>query len=163
MRQLAFNKDCSFTLSWLPSGKPRIECVGLPKADVSIAHDDRTCLCVVGTGPVGCDWLPIMIRSREDWEALLGMARVPLLDQLVATGDDVDRAGARIWSATEAIRKATQAAEVALSLVNRQQDRVYLRRKPSPCSVGSYPAGAAYSPPLADDRAGCPRPQRRTL
>ena len=115
------------SLHWLSTGKPYIENAAGRRLDVSIAHDDTTCLCVVGAGPVGCDWLPIQGRAREDWRALLNDANLPLLEALVAAGDSVDVAGARIWCAIEAVRKATQAGDVALTLARRIQDVVYLR------------------------------------
>jgi enediyne polyketide synthase len=112
-------------LSWLSSGQPRVE--HARETGVSIAHDDLTCLCVVGTGRIGCDWMPISARSRADWNALLHDSRMALLDQLIASGDLIDVAGARIWAALEAVRKATQSVDIRLSLSHRRQGGVFLR------------------------------------
>jgi NAD(P)-dependent dehydrogenase (short-subunit alcohol dehydrogenase family)/acyl-CoA thioesterase FadM/3-hydroxymyristoyl/3-hydroxydecanoyl-(acyl carrier protein) dehydratase len=124
---LSPEEGCPVTLDWLPSGKPRLAHAGPTELGVSVAHDDHTCLCVVAAGQVGCDWTPIRPRSREDWTALLGTARLDLLDQLISGGDTLDMAATRIWSAVEALRKATQAQDVALAFVCREHERVFLR------------------------------------
>ena len=83
----------TFAIDWLPSGKPRFEKAPLPNLDLSLAHDDHTCLCVVGTGPQGCDLTPLVTRSEEDWRALLSDSRMSLLNELVRGGDTLDHAG----------------------------------------------------------------------
>ena len=92
---------------------------GAAGLELSLAHDDRTCLCVVGSGPQGCDIEEVRPRSADDWNALLGDARAVLLTALVQGGDSLDRAGTRIWSAVEAVRKATQAVHIDLQVDRR--------------------------------------------
>jgi NAD(P)-dependent dehydrogenase (short-subunit alcohol dehydrogenase family)/acyl-CoA thioesterase FadM len=119
--------EAPWKVDWLPSGKPYFEQAPLPNLDLSLAHDERTCLCVVGSDPQGCDLTPIVPRTEEDWRGLLGDRRMPLLGELVRGGDSRDRAGARIWTAVEAIRKATQAEEITLAVERREGEAVFLR------------------------------------
>jgi enediyne polyketide synthase len=96
---------------------------------LSLSHDDRACLAVAGSGPQGCDIAAVSPRSREQWLALLGSAREPLLERLLAGPDtgSLDRAGTRIWAAVEALRKAAEADPGELA-VDRQQDESVLFR-----------------------------------
>ncbi|HTU19273.1 MAG TPA: SDR family NAD(P)-dependent oxidoreductase [Gemmataceae bacterium] len=124
----------TFRIDWLPSGKPRFEEAPLPDLDLSLAHDEHTCLCVVGNGPQGCDLTPIVTRSEKDWRALLSDSRMPLLNELVKGGDAVDHTGARIWAAVEAIRKATQAEEISLAVERCEGEAVFLSATNLPSS-----------------------------
>lgn len=92
---------------WLENGKPVVE-FGTAEGglDISLSHDPRMCLAVLGPGPQGCDIAPVTSRRREAWLDLLGRARKDLLDRLVKDGDAPDEAGTRIWSACEAAVKA---------------------------------------------------------
>jgi NAD(P)-dependent dehydrogenase (short-subunit alcohol dehydrogenase family)/acyl-CoA thioesterase FadM len=116
-----------FEVGWLPSGKPHFTAAPADGLDLSLSHDDHSCLCAVGTGPVGCDLAPVSTRGRVDWRALLGDSRGALLEQLLREGDTLDRAGARIWSGVEAVRKATGAEDVELACDSREGDAVFLR------------------------------------
>ena len=115
----------SFEVIRESSGAPKL--LGTSGIGLSISHDDRSCLCVAGPGAQGCDLEPIRPRSREDWNALLGDARMPLLDALLQAGDPLDRAGTRIWSAVEAIRKATRAVEFSLQIDSQPADAIVLK------------------------------------
>jgi enediyne polyketide synthase len=119
--------DEGFSVAWQADGRPSF--VGIPteRLDLSLTHDDHGSLCVVGPGPLGCDLTPVLPRGREVWRGLLGDARLPLLDRLVAGGDTPDRAGARIWSALEAARKATGVVSIELDPTDRVGDRVIFR------------------------------------
>ena len=110
-------------IRWLDSGKPVIKGRAARQFDVSLSHDDQTLFCVGGRGPQGCDVHPVETRNREDWIALLSNARTPLLDELV-DGDSLDRAGTRIWSAQEAVRKATGARRIELQVQGRSGEGV---------------------------------------
>ncbi len=94
---------------------------------LSLSHDDRNALCVVGPGPQGCDLEVVRERTEEDWIALLGFGRRVVLDALVAAGDSLALAGTRIWSAAEAVRKATQATTIDLVVEGRNGPTVLLR------------------------------------
>jgi acyl-CoA thioesterase FadM len=104
---------------------------GAPNGDVqvSLSHDDRACLAVAGSGPQGCDIAPVTPRPREQWTALVGSARAPLLDRLVAGPDagSLDRAGTRLWAAAEALRKAADADPGELAIARRQDESVLFR------------------------------------
>jgi acyl-CoA thioesterase FadM len=121
-----------FDVARLPSGKPQFHEAPAAGLDLSLAHDDHSCLCVVGTGPQGCDLAAVNLRSDEDWTALLGESRRPLLAELVGGGDAPDRAGTRLWSSVEAVRKATQAADIELVLEKRHGEAVLLRVRDLP-------------------------------
>ena len=118
-RTLQAKAGPSATVGWLPSGKPVVTGPGGAGLQISLAHDDRTCLCVVGFGLQGCDIEEVRPRSADDWNALLGDARAVLLTALVQGGDSLNRAGTRIWSAVEAVRKATQAVHIDLEVDRR--------------------------------------------
>jgi enediyne polyketide synthase len=94
-------------IRWLDNGKPFISCPESPSVDISISHDSRLCLCVAGEEPQGCDVEPITPRSRQEWLGLIGKENEILLDALLDASDSIDCAGTRIWSAKEAIKKAT--------------------------------------------------------
>jgi hypothetical protein len=93
---------------------------------LSLAHDDRNALCVVGPGPQGCDLEAIRARTEDDWIALLGLGRRPLLEGLTAAGDSLAVAGTRVWSAVEAVYKATQASTIELAVAGRDGPAVLL-------------------------------------
>ncbi|MEH1785960.1 hypothetical protein [Nostoc sp.] len=112
-------------IKWLDSGKPILEGLESEQVEVSLSHDDRFCLCVVGRGPQGCDIVPVSHRSQADWISLLSSDRQSLLNQLLATGyESLDIAGTRLWSAIEALRKAFDAKDISLSIDSQQEDTV---------------------------------------
>lgn len=112
-------------IKWLDSGKPILEGLESQQVEVSLSHDDRFCLCVVGCGPQGCDILPINHRSQADWMSLFTSDIQSLLNQLLATGyDSVDIAGTRLWTAIEALRKAFNAQDIRLNIDSQQEDTV---------------------------------------
>lgn len=112
-------------IKWLDSGKPILEGLESQQVEVSLSHDDRFCLCVVGCGPQGCDIIPVSHRSQADWISLLNSDRHSLLNQLLATGyESVDIAGTRLWAAIETLRKAFDAKDINLSIDSQQEDTV---------------------------------------
>jgi acyl-CoA thioesterase FadM len=114
-------------VSWLETGQPFAVDASGRRVQVSLSHDDRVSLCVAGDGPQGCDVAPVGERTRPEWLALLGARRESLLDALIAAGDTLDRAGTRIWSAAEAVKKATGAAAGELKLERADGDAVLVR------------------------------------
>lgn len=98
-----FIGDGTAQLSWRSSGQPILE--GSP-CGISISHDDEACLVALrGSEGVGCDLAPVGARSRAGWLDLLGPAAGTLLEELVAAGDGLDLAGARLWAAREVLVK----------------------------------------------------------
>lgn len=100
------DKESDMDIQWREDGKPVAAGLQEHGWDLSLSHDERLCLCVAGNGPQGCDLAPVTRRTRRDWLDLLGPSREELLDQLLDAGEHLDRAGTRIWSAAEALRKA---------------------------------------------------------
>lgn len=112
-------------INWLDSGKPILKGLENQQVEVSLSHDDRFCLCVVGQGPQGCDILPVSHRSQADWILLLTSDRQSLFNQLLANGyDSVDIAGTRLWVAIEAFRKAFDARDISLRIDSQREDTV---------------------------------------
>lgn len=111
---------------WLENGKPVVDFgPSGPGLDISLSHDHRLCLAVLGTGAQGCDIAPITARSRDQWLDLLGQARKDMLDRLMDGGDTLDQAGTRIWSAREAAVKALGVhCRVDLSIQKRMDTSV---------------------------------------
>ncbi|MEH2270500.1 MAG: SDR family NAD(P)-dependent oxidoreductase [Nostoc sp.] len=110
-------------IQWTESGKPVVVGLAEEKIEVSLSHDERVCFCVAGRGVQGCDIEPITHRSVEDWVALLSSSRYPLIQQLESK-DSVDRAGTRIWTAIEALRKATKAKDINLAIERIEGDSI---------------------------------------
>ncbi|MGJ5672489.1 MAG: SDR family NAD(P)-dependent oxidoreductase [Nostochopsis sp.] len=123
------NSDVSQTqINWSASGKPIVDGAAMEGVEVSLSHDQRVCLCVAGQGPQGCDIEPVSHRSQQDWNALLSEARQPLMQQLLLRSDDSgDLAGMRIWTAVEALRKATEAKDISLRIAHIEGDSVLFR------------------------------------
>ncbi|MBU4261438.1 MAG: SDR family NAD(P)-dependent oxidoreductase [Proteobacteria bacterium] len=111
-------------VSWLSSGKPCLENAPDKGWDISLSHDHDTVLCVAGTGPQGCDLQAIAKRTSEEWVALLGKDREPLLEELLASGDSLDQAGTRIWAANEAFYKATGTPKGEVFIKKREEESV---------------------------------------
>ena len=142
-------------VDWLPSGRPVMQGGKEAQQDLSLSHDEGCCVCVVGGGPQGCDVLPITTRTPEDWTALLGDHRTELREELHRSGDSVDEAGSRLWAAVEAIRKATQAAEISFTVQARQGGSVLLRTTASetPLTVATFPLRLTCAVPVACSRS----------
>ncbi len=84
---------------------------GKPEADgarsVSAAHAGGLTLAVAGAGPLGCDVEAVRPRSEARWRDLLGPERFDLA-LLIAreTGEAIDAAATRVWTALESLKKA---------------------------------------------------------
>jgi enediyne polyketide synthase len=73
---------------------------------LSISHADGLSLGVMAAEPVGCDLVMVPRQAPAAWQALLGPVHTAILDHLVATtAEGIDRAGARVWAAREALVK----------------------------------------------------------
>lgn len=106
----------SIEIRWIESGKPVVDGLAGEEVEVSLSHDERVCLCAAGRGSLGCDIEPVTPRTLQDWIALLGDFRRELLMQQLLDSSSVDRAGTRIWTAVEALRKATNAKDINLAI-----------------------------------------------
>ncbi|RJX28815.1 MAG: SDR family NAD(P)-dependent oxidoreductase [Desulfurivibrio sp.] len=116
-----YNDDVS--ISWHESGKPCItEASG--ENHISLSHDQGTVLCVAGENPQGCDLQSIPVHTEEEWLALLGKRRKPLLDALTAEGDSINQAGTRIWAACEAVFKQSGQKNQDIMIRSRIGDSV---------------------------------------
>jgi phytoene dehydrogenase-like protein/acyl-CoA thioesterase FadM len=116
-----YNDDVS--ISWHESGKPCLaETSG--ENDISLSHDQGTVLCVAGENPQGCDIQSLPVHTEEEWLALLGKRRKPILDALVAEGDSINQAGTRIWAACEAVFKQTGQKNQDIMISSRIGDNV---------------------------------------
>jgi acyl transferase domain-containing protein/NAD(P)-dependent dehydrogenase (short-subunit alcohol dehydrogenase family)/acyl-CoA thioesterase FadM len=107
------------TIRWTENGKPVVADVAADALDISLTHEDRTCLCACGPGPLGCDLTAVSARDRKGWTGLLGAGKTDLLDRLVGEGEHPDSAGTRIWAAAEALTKAGGRPGARLSIVRR--------------------------------------------
>lgn len=90
------------TVRHRPDGKPEVD-----GAAISASHGAGLSLVVTGSGRLGCDVETVTARTEEDWAGLLGNELRGIRDLVVAeSGEDVDTAGTRVWSALECLRKA---------------------------------------------------------
>ena len=108
------------SIRWRDDGKPVVADVPASILDVSLTHEDRTCLCVCAPGPVGCDLASATPRTRDAWIGLLGGFRSDLLDLLMEHGDPLDIAGTRIWAAAETLVKTGETTGADLKIAKRQ-------------------------------------------
>ncbi len=111
-------------VQWQESGKPAIADLASSILDISLTHEDRTCLCVCGPGPVGCDLAAVTARGREGWNGLLGDHRLEVLDSLIDRGETLDSAGTRVWAAAETLAKAEGQSGAALRIVSKKDHAV---------------------------------------
>ncbi len=123
--------DLDFAIRTHRSGQPYLtgkvfQDLKLPPS-LSLSHDDHYCICSVAATPQGCDIESIEHRSQADWVALLSQARSTIVNQLIASGDDCDVAGTRVWSALEATHKAFNGLEVTLQIEQREGSVVLLK------------------------------------
>jgi enediyne polyketide synthase len=89
------------TVRYRPDGKPEVD-----GAFVSASHSAGVSLVVAGSGRLACDIETVSARSASDWAGLLG-SLVGVRDLVVTeTGESVDVASTRVWSALECLRKA---------------------------------------------------------
>uniref|UniRef100_UPI004055BA3C SDR family NAD(P)-dependent oxidoreductase n=1 Tax=Candidatus Electrothrix sp. TaxID=2170559 RepID=UPI004055BA3C len=100
--------DAVCNIAWSASGKPYIKSPNDTGINISLTHNGGTVVCTAGQGPQGCDLETVSSRGKEDWIAVLGKKYLPLLNRLTETGpDSLHRAGTRIWTASEALFKAS--------------------------------------------------------
>jgi enediyne polyketide synthase len=107
-------------IRWHENGNPVVVGVEPSVLDISLTHEDRTCLCVSGPGPVGCDLATVTARDRAGWNGLLGDHRSEVLDRLIDQGETLDNAGTRIWAAAETLAKAGGRSGAPLTIVNKK-------------------------------------------
>ena len=93
---------------------------------VSAAHAYELTLAVAGPsedGALGCDVEPVAQRDETVWQDLLGAERFALAKLIVGeTGDDLDSAATRVWTAAECLKKAGVALNAALTLDFAHED-----------------------------------------
>jgi enediyne polyketide synthase len=144
--RLAAAEKLNFQLKTLASGRPKLAGTDTAGLDLSLAHCDRYCLCVVAETPQGCDIESIQPRQQDDWVALLSTERKSLLKELVGQGDTLDRAGTRIWSALEAVRKAFNGSQPKFTILAHEGDFVLLECQTTNCAVITIPVALTRPP-----------------
>ncbi len=111
-------------ITWLQTGKPMVGHDRNDEIDVSLSHDGDILLCIAGEGSQGCDIAPVTERSYHEWVALLGKEKESLLKEMIDEGESLNRSGAGIWAAHEALYKATGRHDLPLTILNRYGDGV---------------------------------------
>lgn len=115
-------------IAWTESGRPYIAGPLGDGVKVSLAHDDELCLGSAAEFEHGCDIVAIEPRSEAEWTRLVGADREPLLRELRKLGEEPEIAGARVWAAIEATRKADDDRKrVDVSFVRRHGSAFLLR------------------------------------
>ena len=100
----AINEE-DIQIRWLETGKPTL----IYKAGdfhLSVTHSGSTCVCVLSSGPIGCDLEVIEPRQPEDWKKLLGASKSEIFKNLYAELKSHDLVGISIWTANESFAKA---------------------------------------------------------
>ena len=154
-------EQIDFRIKTLPSGKPKLTGLRTAGLNLSLSHCNRYCLCVVAETPHGCDIELITHRQMDDWIALLSSERSFLVEELVRRGDHQDRAGTRIWSALEAVRKAFNGSNPQFTVLSKKGDRVLLESKTTDCLVLTVPVKLTR-PPERMVAIVVPKPQQNT-
>lgn len=96
-----------------PDGKPQVT----NGRSVSLSHCGALSLAMSGTGPLGCDLDVVTARGLDDWRDLLGEERLSLVETLrLECGESFDSAATRVWTALEAVRKASSGFNTVLVL-----------------------------------------------
>jgi enediyne polyketide synthase len=89
------------TVRYRPDGRPELD-----GASISASHGAGVSLVVTGPGQLGCDVETVARRTEEDWAGLLGSDLCGVRDLVMAeSGEDIDTASTRVWSALECLRK----------------------------------------------------------
>jgi malonyl CoA-acyl carrier protein transacylase/NAD(P)-dependent dehydrogenase (short-subunit alcohol dehydrogenase family)/acyl-CoA thioesterase FadM/3-hydroxymyristoyl/3-hydroxydecanoyl-(acyl carrier protein) dehydratase/acyl carrier protein len=117
-------KESDLDIRFLDNGEPVLK---NSTVDISISHDDRLFLCVSGKGPQGCNFEPIISKSRQQWIDLIGRENKVLLDELLDKSDTVDHAGTRISCAKKAINKATGNIFSNMEIYKTEKDMILFR------------------------------------
>ena len=100
------------TIRYRPDGRPETD----GDQAISSSHTAGLTFCVAATQTVGCDVEAVAPRSPATWDGLLGSHQA-LAELLAAeTGEDLDTAGTRVWTAIECLRKAGLPAGAPLTV-----------------------------------------------
>jgi enediyne polyketide synthase len=100
-------------------GKPFVEGAN----EVSAAHTNDLTLAVSGHGPLACDIEQVLVRPASVWLDLLGEHRYGLASLIArSAGEDEGISRARVWTATECLKKAGAAAHAPLILTSLSAD-----------------------------------------
>jgi len=98
-----------------PDGRPDLP--GLGNRWMSISHAGSLTFAITSSAPAGCDLEPVSARRAEEWELLLGAKGWELAEFVVAaTGESLDAAATRVWTARESLTKAGAPHEQTLLL-----------------------------------------------
>jgi len=86
-----------------PDGKPEIT----GNQQISITHAGNITLACASLNPIGCDIEPVVPRTTDVWQDLLGKERFNLARAIgKETQEPLDITATRIWSASECLKKA---------------------------------------------------------
>ena len=123
------HRDHAVGTVWGPSAPRRRRCDGKPEVAgpgvpaVSASHTGDLTLAVAGCGPIGCDVEPVTVRALSVWRDLLGPERFALVERIsVQSGEELNTAATRVWSAGECLKKAGKASGAPLVLAESTPD-----------------------------------------
>lgn len=103
------------TVTRRPDGKPL-------RADggISATHAGGLTIAVAGADPVACDAEAVLTRSPAAWRDLLGPERFAFAELVASeSGESVDAAATRVWTACECLKKAGAGTDASLTLERR--------------------------------------------
>ncbi len=97
--------------------------VGLLDPEQVAAHCGRLALAIAGQGVVACDIEEIKPHSTAIWRDRLGPDRIALAEIISReTGDDLDTAATRVWTASECLKRAGVLAVAPLTFSSATDD-----------------------------------------
>ncbi|HYP30165.1 MAG TPA: type I polyketide synthase [Blastocatellia bacterium] len=101
-------------------GKPEVK----GEFGVSATHCGKLTLAMAAHGELACDVERVVERPVSVWRSLLGAPRFKLAEIIVRdSGDDLDAAATRVWTAAECLKKAGISVAAPLVLASSTPDR----------------------------------------
>lgn len=108
-----------------PDGKPIADNGG----HLSHAYAENLVLAAAAALPMGVDLQGVSPREAALWQGLLGARRFALAEQWhTQSGEDLDAAATRIWTALESLKKAGAAIDAPLTVEGGDEDEWILLR-----------------------------------
>lgn len=135
-----------------PDGKPELQDEGRPELQpdgrpevssrqhVSVSHCRDLTLAVAGGRPLACDVEEVEARGASAWRDLLGPEAFALASTVARlSGESLDEAATRVWTARECMKKAGASDAAPLTLASVEGD-AWVTLESAPYLVMTYAA-----------------------
>jgi enediyne polyketide synthase len=110
-----------------PNGKPAVMEKYAPI--LSASHHGHLTLATISSQPIGCDLESVTSQSTLQWQNLLGAERYRLASFIASqAGEELHTSAARIWAASECLRKVSAMVNTPLTFWTMKEDGWVLLR-----------------------------------